>query len=848
MRFKMAARHTILDPDTLPVAGAKWDWVSIALLTALLVFMPASFGAVEAWSELIVIVLAAALSLCLVARLVFDREFALARTWLYVPLGAFVVLIALQAAPLPTHIVASLAPWNVATKAELLGDLSGAVDVSVLSFYPNATAEQLRLALVGVVVFVTVASVFRSVQLIKTILLIVFAIGCAEALLALAQIATRTGDIYWRIPTGHSLVTSGSFINYSNFSQFMNLSISAGIALVLIRMQEHRRENSASTSWTLNARAHWDQHGWLFFGIILSAVAVFASLSKNGAISLVVAAAVLAVALSWRGNFSGRGWTLAVLPFGVLAVLLVFGFDFIYGRFATLHQADIYEYRWEMTAATLRAWQHAPIWGTGLGTHEVVFPMFDTSVTPVVAADADNDYAQLLEETGIVGAAFLGAFMLGVVALIVKVARRGHTDVAPAVYGIAFGLVAVTIHSATDFGQRLPANFCLLATLTGLVVAMGRLEKRHEDLQNDAPRVRPAIPIWIRRAIAAVMFVGVAALWFVTIRGAYATYIGERWYTAALGIEPRLTATNATPSDDDYVDLIAAATAASQSQPNNISYAYWLNYYRWASLSSLVDPTSGELVLRSDSIPTVRRIADELAAARRSCPTFGPAYALEGQLRLFVLNDKAGADLIRKGLQLAPNDPPTCLVAGELAARDGKFSDAIPLLMRAIKLHPDYFGEVARFCLNELKRPDIARTLAGDDYGRLSELARMLPAEGDDAKYAKEFQAQAEEVLRRRVSANEATASQIAALAAIEQSRNQWEAAIQLYNRALVQDYPQVDWRLNLARALAANGKPEDALHEVRICLRLRPRHPEATKLLEELTDQIEAGRAKGGS
>src|SRR5260370_25421156 len=92
----MAARHIILDPDSLPVAGQRWDWTITCLLAGLMVFMPAAFGAVEAWSELVVVLGAAALSLCLVARLGFDREFRLARTWLYVPVGLFVILVGLQ--------------------------------------------------------------------------------------------------------------------------------------------------------------------------------------------------------------------------------------------------------------------------------------------------------------------------------------------------------------------------------------------------------------------------------------------------------------------------------------------------------------------------------------------------------------------------------------------------------------------------------------------------------------------------------------------------------------------------------------------------------------------------------
>ncbi|KKL21893.1 hypothetical protein LCGC14_2440870, partial [marine sediment metagenome] len=43
-------------------------------------------------------------------------------------------------------------------------------------------------------------------------------------------------------------------------------------------------------------------------------------------------------------------------------------------------------------------------------------------------------------------------------------------------------------------------------------------------------------------------------------------------------------------------------------------------------------------------------------------------------------------------------------------------------------------------------------------------------------------------------------------------------------------------WRIRLARLLAAAGQIEDAIHEARICLRLRPQMAEARKLIEDLS------------
>jgi tetratricopeptide (TPR) repeat protein len=556
-----------------------------------------------------------------------------------------------------------------------------------------------------------------------------------------------------------------------------------------------------------------------------------------------VAAAITGAALYRRGSLNWQGWLLGAIPLAVLAVLLIVGFDAVYDRLATLQHVEAYEGRWEMTAATLRAWSHYPLWGTGLGTHEFVFPMFDTSFARALAAHADNDYAQLLEETGIAGAALLAVFLIGIGTLVVKLALRGRTSSSAAAFGIAFGLIAVLIHSATDFGQRLPANFCLSATLCGLLVAIARMEHRASHARRgDLPLAPPVAP-WFRRGAALVALLCLVVVWGWAARGAYAAYLGERWWAAALALESRIQQEPDLAADEDYVELLAAAQAAFDSDPTNVHYGYWLNSYRWESLSRVVDPDTGQVMLHADMLPLVARIADELAAVRRLCPTFGPPYALEGQLRLLVLDDQRGAELIRKGARLAPYDPPTCLAAGQLAAREGNLEEAEPLLTRAVELQPAYFRQVVDIYLLEAQRPDLARALAGDDYRRLEELARAYTTTPGYAELADDVRSAATASLRRRASQPDALSHELVALARIDHAAGDTDSAIELYRRALAQDYRHIDSRLELARMLAASNQLEEALREVRICLRLRPQYPPAMKLLNELIARSEAAR-----
>src|SRR4051812_32002673 len=64
------------------------------ILTAMLAFSPAALGAVQPWSEMVVICLAAAMSGCLVAHLVRERRVVRpVWCWSYLPILLFLFLV-----------------------------------------------------------------------------------------------------------------------------------------------------------------------------------------------------------------------------------------------------------------------------------------------------------------------------------------------------------------------------------------------------------------------------------------------------------------------------------------------------------------------------------------------------------------------------------------------------------------------------------------------------------------------------------------------------------------------------------------------------------------------------------
>ena len=312
--------------------------------------------------------------------------------------------------------------------------------------------------------------------------------------------------------------------------------------------------------------------------------------------------------------------------------------------------------------------------------------------------------------------------------------------------------------------------------------------------------------------------------------------LAEASWRRALILETDLRKTNWQADDQEYAELIWSAARASYYQPDNIKYRHWLSVYRWQSISRITDPNTGETALSAQAVGFVKRIVEELNTARPLCPTFGATYCVAGQLQKFVLNDPRGEESIRKGYRLAPCDPVACFVTGLLDVEGRRIDAAFEKFERAIQLDEELFQSVADVYIHDLNRPDLAIDMAGDNISRLSYVANALADMEEHKEVFEKAQGRAIELLKAKCAGSDAPADAFASLARICRKGNDIESAIENYRRALTLDYSQVYWRYMLAQLLVAEDKVPEAIHEARICLRLRPQFAPAEKLIADLS------------
>ncbi len=228
---------------------------------------------------------------------------------------------------------------------------------------------------------------------IRRLLAVVATVGLVVAAIAAYQNLTGATTIYGLVPAAHR--NAGPFMNYSHFSQFMNLSVGAALALLLDRVAELGEFYRTPAEVWAALRQPRQAAVWAWAVLCVAGpLVVLLSLSRMGMISLGVATVVTGGMLVWRGRAgrgAGGGGSSVGLGLAVFVVLLGVGLDVVANRLGSLRDLRASGGgRQEMLRDMRAEFRQFPVLGTGLGTHEFVFPEFDRRDLASLADHADE--------------------------------------------------------------------------------------------------------------------------------------------------------------------------------------------------------------------------------------------------------------------------------------------------------------------------------------------------------------------------------------------------------------------------------------------------------------------------
>ena len=807
------------------------------LLMLLIAFTAAAFGAVQAWSEAVVVALGALLGLLFAGRMALNPSERLRLAWAHLPMVGFLALVSLQLLPMPIGLLELISP-EAAAQWEKAG-VAGAAQWVPLSLYPFGSWHDLRMLAVVTVVFVVVGHLYWESNAIRRLLGWIVVIGAAVLVVFYVQRTFGLARIYGLFPApGHP---SGPFVGHTHFAQFVNLTTGAAIGLLLYRLARIRRTprnfKDLLRIWQDLAPRESAQLLGLCAFVAAAALAVPLSMSRGGAAAAVLAGLAVLGLLVRRERQELGALALSCAAFLGFLIFAATGFAALMERAREIQFDAGGMSRWQQASDLFQMFRDFPIVGAGQGTHSMAYQRYQTLVTDAFVHQSDTYYPQILAETGLAGAALVLAFMvaMGVElrrALVRHNGRKRHM----VAYGLVFGLLAVVLQTAVDFGQRLPANAILTACAFGIVVALARHgESGHEELSRAAPRVRLAL------RIAAVG--GVAVLGFGATSGAIAAARAEYHVERADRIQEQLSERENSAAAPALRDRLVAETAAAvRAAPGEARYRSWLAQWRWYRL---LEEANGRLK-GAQARKKAKAIADDLRAARTACPVYGPLYSLEGHIRWLLGSRELGAKLVRRGRQLAPQSRRSNYIAGLIAIDRGRETEGLRRIRHAIELDGAYYKRAVRRLVHRAGRIDLAEKLASRSPRRLFRLVRWLKSWSVPASRIKPVRDHAVEALERACRERDTPAGQHARLARIYARRGRKAAAAKQYARALQRRYGKVGWRIRRAKLLVDLKRHGEAARELEIVLRIRPAHDRARKLLKSVPPEI--GKTRGAS
>jgi tetratricopeptide (TPR) repeat protein len=425
--------------------------------------------------------------------------------------------------------------------------------------------------------------------------------------------------------------------------------------------------------------------------------------------------------------------------------------------------------------------------------------------------------------------------------------RASRPRICLASIGLAYGLLAVVLHSFTDFGQHLPAIAALSALACGVVINLSRLatfepaSKRHKKrLEPDPPPAAVPAPRfgWAARpamvALSLLLVLGTG--W--TAQMLNRTRISAAHADRAVDLAAELQEDGQKSNPGQWNQVLAEAAAARDLVPDGVNYRYALNCYRWQMISSQAR-AAGVSRWDPSSLESVRQIVSDLHAARALCPTYGPNLAVAGQLELTILGEPGiGNAHIQAGYALAPANPSVCFAAAMADAQGKHWDAATAKFRRTLELDPSMFQQITGELINRYHRADLAIAIAQGKAEWLLSLAsnlRQQPLPGvDPSSYTKPL-ADALLDLKARGVPDDAPPWILHQMSEVCEEQHDLSAAIDYERRAVNLEYGTVWFHLRLATLLDKEGKTMQAVDQARICLRLEPQLAPARQMLGEL-------------
>jgi O-antigen ligase len=365
--------------------------------------------------------------------------------------------VALQLVPLPLSLLRVLSPTR-ARIADSLGLVMQPPGFVPLSITPATTFAHLFRIIGYTVIFLLIRDIaWRSLQRRSWAPAIpIIGVVAMEACIGLAQQA------------GGAEV-QGTYANRNHFAGLLEMGLPITVAYGIALFTSDHPRRASPTLLTLMACAVFSLAAAIFVGLTYS-------LSKMGFVAGLCGLFGMGALAFWTMLEGWKKWlAVAGLAAGCLLVFVWLPPVELIARFGDVASdgGATSEGRWPIWRDTLHLSSAYPLFGCGLGTYLTAFLKYQTTAVDFNFTFAHNDYLELATELGGVGSLLLAGLMLTILVKALRAATSSPSrDSRYLGLGCAGAMVAIGLHSLTDFNLYLPANALLLAWISGIAAGL----------------------------------------------------------------------------------------------------------------------------------------------------------------------------------------------------------------------------------------------------------------------------------------------------------------------------------------------------------------------------------------
>ncbi len=410
------------------------------LLFSALLLSPIPFGSVQPWAYGAMEILVFLALLVWLLGSVKKGELRIIHSSLYLPLFLFILLVALQALNLrPLAYSLYLHPTRIGLLKLLCYSATLFLIVNTWSY------ETRRGFVIGLLFIASLICIYGLIQY-----------GSGGYL------------IFDYLRTTKDKWLSGTFVNPNHFAAYLEMTIPLSIAL-LLSLGPRRGKKFILDIKEMLARGEIEALSRrLLLGsvIIILILTLTLTAARGGITSFLVAISFMPVLLLRSRTGKKAFLTLSIILLLGFFYAMWIGLEPVFAKFSRV-ESELYTMNgrlpvWRSTLELSR--DH--LWtGTGLGTYVHAFRQYKPIglFRGMLVDHAHNDYLELLSETGIIG---LLLFVWLILCFMRSLKMQSPTSIACLV-----SVIAILLHSLTDFSLQIPANALLFSAL----LAMGTI-------------------------------------------------------------------------------------------------------------------------------------------------------------------------------------------------------------------------------------------------------------------------------------------------------------------------------------------------------------------------------------